>query len=156
MFTWKYDETIDIDADADSVWAIWSNPAQWPSWDAEIKSATLDGDFIQGSLGKMKPASGPEIKFEITDAQPGKQFTNRAKLPLTTLDFSHVYLPASDQTPAKITHGVEFRGIMAPLFGALIGRNIKKHLRTAMLELAHQAKANHLDSTSKCNTYTAI
>jgi len=96
----------------------------------------------------MKPISGPQIEFEIIRATPEKMFIDRAKLPLTTLDFIHIYTPSDENgTPAKITHGIEFRGILAPLFGFLIGRNIKKHLRGAMLELAK--KAHHINKTDK-------
>jgi len=141
MFTWKYNETVDIHASADKVWAIWSDPTAWPVWDAELTWVTLDGAFVKGTKGKMKPASGPEVKFELINVEPNKMFTDRAGLPLTTLDFTHFYTPADNNgTPAQITHGVEFRGMLAPLFGVLIGRNIKKHLRAAMLELANQAQ----------------
>lgn len=86
----------------------------------------------------MKPASSPEIEFELVTVEPNKMFTDRARLPLITLDFTHFYTPAdNDGTPARITHGVKFRGVLAPLFGILTGRNIKKHLRTVMLELAN-------------------
>jgi len=62
------------------------------------------------------------------------------KLPLAALDFYHRYTPVSTQgEPAQIMHGVVIRGLLAPLFGFLIGRAVKKHLRTAMLKLVAKA-----------------
>jgi len=88
----------------------------------------------------MQPKSGPKVAFTLTEVELNKRFTNRAKLPLATLDFSHFYNPKSeDAAAAQITHSVEIRGLLAPLFGLVIGRGVKKHLRLAMCKLAEQA-----------------
>jgi len=140
MFVWQYSETVDTHATAATIWQFWSDPATWHTWDDEVTSAAIHGDFIEGAKGIMQPASGPKVAFELVRVDPHTSFTNRAKLPLSTLDFSHVYIPPSAAgAPAQITHGVEIRGLLAPLFGFLIGRGVKKHLRTAMLKLVDKA-----------------
>jgi len=140
MFVWSHSETVETHATAEAIWALWSNPATWHTWDDEVKSASIHGDFIQGAKGVMQPASGPEVAFELSKVDINNAFTNRAKLPLATLEFSHSYHPSlTAEAPAQLTHGVEIRGLFAPLFGFLIGRGVKKHLRTAMLKLAENA-----------------
>jgi len=140
MFVWYHRETVETAATAEAIWTLWSNPATWNTWDDEAKSASIHGDFIQGSKGVMQPASGPKVAFELSHVEINQAFTNRAKLPLATLDFSHSYHPSlTADAPAQLTHGVEIRGLLAPLFGFLIGRGVKKHLRTAMLKLAEKA-----------------
>jgi len=87
------------------------------------------------------------VAFELIHVDTNKSFTNRAKLPLAILDFSHVYVsPSAEGAPAKITHRVKISGLFAPLFGLLIGCGVKKHLRTAMLKLVEKAinKSNQL------------
>jgi len=143
MFVWQYSETVETHAPAKSIWALWSDPATWHTWDGEVKSASLHGDFVQGVKGVMQPVSGPKVAFELIHVDTNKSFINRAKLPLAILDFSHVYVsPSAEGVSAQITHSVEIRGISAPLFGFLIGRGVKKHLRTTMLQLVE--KASHL------------
>jgi len=140
MFVWCYSETVETAATAEAIWTLWSNPATWHTWDDEVKSASIYGDFIQGAKGVMQPASGPKVAFELSHVEINHAFTNRAKLPLATLEFSHSYCPSlTADAPAQLTHGVEIRGLLAPLFGFLIGRGVKKHLRTAMLNLAENA-----------------
>jgi len=140
MFVWQYSETIETHAAAENIWKLWSDPASWHMWDSEVKFASIAGGFIQGAKGVMQPASGPRTAFELIHVDVNKSFTNRAKLPLATLDFSHVYTPPpTEGNPANITHNVEIRGLLAPLFGVLIGRGVKKHLRAAMLQLSEQA-----------------
>jgi len=140
MFSWHYTETVDTNASAESIWELWSTPSTWHTWDSEVKSAEICGDFVQGTKGMMQPKSGPKVTFTLTKVAINQCFTNRAKLPLATLDFSHYYKPkAANGTAAQITHSVTIRGLLAPLFGLVIGRGVKKHLRSAMLKLAAQA-----------------
>jgi len=140
MFVWQYSETVETCATADVIWTYWSDPATWHTWDDEVKSASIYGNFVQGVKGVMQPASGPKVAFELTLVDINKAFTNRARLPLAMLDFSHHYTPSpTKDASAQITHGVEIRGLFAPLFGFLIGRGVKKHLRAAMLKLVEKA-----------------
>jgi len=138
-FVWRYSETVDTRAAAECVWSLWSNPVTWALWDDSVKSAFIHGDFIQGTKGVMLPKSGPKVVFELSKVDVNKAFTNRAKLPLATLDFFHTYTPSTEEGMAQVTHGVEIRGLFAPLFGFLIGRGIKKHLRASMLKLTEKA-----------------
>jgi len=115
-------------------------PATWHTWDDEVKSASIHGEFVQGEKGMMQPASGPKVVFELTQVEINRAFTNRTKLPLATLNFSHRYVPSpTEGVPAQITHSVEIRGLLTPLFGFLIGHGVKKHLRSAMLKLVAKA-----------------
>ncbi|MCW5220077.1 hypothetical protein D5041_09925 [Verminephrobacter aporrectodeae subsp. tuberculatae] len=142
MFTWKHSETVEVQADASQIWAMWSAPETWPAWDVELEWVTLSGGFVEGAKGEMKPKKGPRISFELIQVRPHESFMDRARLPLTTLDFGHFYTPARGPADsARITHTVEFHGLLAPVFGFLIGRNIKQHLRPAMMELAARARA---------------
>ena len=141
MFDWKHSETVDVDADASQVWALWSDPETWPVWSTELERVVLDGAFVEGTKGTMKPAARPELAFELIQVKPNQGFVGRVRLPLTTLDFAHDYIPANDPgEAARITHAAEFRGVLAPLFGVLIGRDIKRHMRPAMQELAKRAR----------------
>jgi hypothetical protein len=144
MFTWSYSETVEVSVEPAHIWALWSKPESWPEWDKEIDWVAMKGPFIVGSKGRMKPKKGPEVGFELIQVVSNRSFVDRAQLPLTRLDFGHEYiLPRKAGESAHITHTVEFRGLLAPLFGFLIGRNIKSHLRDAMLELAKLAQPSN-------------
>jgi Polyketide cyclase / dehydrase and lipid transport len=57
MLSWRCAETIEIAADADQIWRIWSDVANWPRWDGELEWAKLNGPFEAGVVGAMKPKS---------------------------------------------------------------------------------------------------
>jgi len=87
----------------------------------------------------MIPASGPKVVFRLSQVEINNSFTNTSKLPLATIDFYHTFIPSTNKKPAKIVHGVKISGLFAPFFGMVIGRNVKKNLRTAMITLSQLA-----------------
>ncbi len=140
MMTWTTEETVETTATAAQIWAIWSTPASWPKWDDGIEWVKLEGSFANGSKGVMKPAGGPKVKFELLEVETQRRFKDRSFLPLTKLDFIHTYTPAVAGQKAKITHRVEMRGLLTPLFSRVIGSNVKKGLPGAMKKLAALAE----------------
>jgi len=139
MFKWQFSETVSTNATSDQIWALWEDAPNWPKWDSEIEWVKLDGSFTQGTRGSMKPSQGPKVAFELSEVTPGKSFSDTAQLPLTKMVFSHEYLPSESQGSAQIRHTVTMTGLLAPLFGRVIGSQIKQHLREAIENLSAQA-----------------
>lgn len=142
MFTWSHHAEIPTTASAAQVWQVWSDPATWPRWDAGLEAVVLDGPFAAGTCGRLTPKGGPAVRFTILAAQPGQGFHDRSFLPLTRLDFIHRYQPAgADGTPARISHRVEMRGALTPLFRRVIGRDIARTLPDTLRALAQVAES---------------
>lgn len=140
MFRWTYSESVTTEATPEQIWAMWQDVSSWPSWDSELEWVKLHGDFIEGTTGRMKPASGPEVDFTLSRVELNRGFTDMAKLPLTRLVFDHEYLASTEKgAPARICHSVTMTGWLAPIFSRLIGNKIKSHLRDAMLALSQRA-----------------
>ncbi|EBW2367047.1 hypothetical protein CBJ60_004486 [Salmonella enterica subsp. enterica serovar Ajiobo] len=140
MFTWTYSEQVTTLATPEQIWTMWQDASSWPCWDSELEWVRLEGEFVAGTIGIMKPANGPEVKFCLSDVVPLRSFSDVAQLPLTRLVFNHEYItPQEGDCTAQIRHSVTMNGLLAPLFGRLIGRKIKAHLRQAMQELSLRA-----------------
>ncbi|ECU9164112.1 TPA: hypothetical protein G5T75_004903 [Salmonella enterica] len=140
MFTWTYSEQVTTLATPEQIWAMWQDASSWPCWDSELEWVRLEGEFVAGTVGLMKPASGPEVRFCLSDVVPLRSFSDVAQLPLTRLVFNHEYIsPQESNGAAQIRHSVTMYGLLAPLFGRFIGRKIKTHLRQAMQELSQRA-----------------
>lgn len=128
MFVWKHSEEVRTTASASEIWAHWKDAAHWPRWDKELAWVRLEGEFVKGTKGKMKPAAGPEVKLTLGNVIINKSSSDIAKLPITKLVFDHEYLaPANPGDSAKIKHSVTMTGLLAPLFGRLIGTKIRLH-----------------------------
>lgn len=142
MRTWSFEHTVETSATPEQIWAMWSKPESWPSWDNGVEWVKTEGPFVKGTRGVMKPVGGPKVTFEMVEADPLKGFTDRSFLPLTTLDFSHVYTPGLSGSKATITHRVEMRGLLTFIFKKIIGSNIEKDLPGAMKKLVALAEAS--------------
>ncbi|ECI9604892.1 hypothetical protein C9X02_20800 [Salmonella enterica subsp. enterica serovar Enteritidis] len=140
MFTWAYSEQVTTLAPPEQIWTMWQDASTWPCWDTELEWVRLEGEFVIGTVGLMKPTSGPEVKFRLSEVVPLRSFSSVAQLPLTRLVFNHEYLSSQEgDGAAQIRHSVTMYGLLAPLFGRLIGGKIKNHLRQAMQELSQRA-----------------
>ncbi len=56
-----------IDADVETVWRFISDIENWPDWNPNIRSAELDGDFVQGTrfYWKSGPAAIESVLMQI-------------------------------------------------------------------------------------------
>jgi hypothetical protein len=127
-------------ASAENVWQVWTNVKEWPNWDSDVASCTMQGEFKQGAKATLKPTSGPQVTVEITSCVAHKSFVSTSYLPCwTTLVFDHQIRQVQGDK-LKITHHVELKGCLAPLFYCILGRSIQKGLPQALQNLAGRAE----------------
>ena len=120
------------------VWTLWADVAEWKQWDAEVESSQLEGAFVVGGRGSLKPKGGPMSPFVLTHVEPLAAFTDRSSLPLFTLDFVHVMRVEGEET--VIEHRIEMNGPLTFLFRRLIGANLERGLPGAVERLARLAE----------------
>jgi uncharacterized protein YndB with AHSA1/START domain len=135
---WVTEASAVTAATPEQVWAVWADVAGWSQWDHAVESAELDGPFEQGTRGVLKPTGGPKTRFTMTEATPNRSFTDRAGLPLGSLEFIHSLTPTVNGT--IIVHRVCMRGPLTPVFRRLIGSNIERGLPSAVTALARLAE----------------
>lgn len=126
----KFEDSIKILATPAQVFATYKDVANWPSWDPETVSASIDGDFVVGSTGKIKPGKEPETKITWVEVTPDKSFTVECKLPLCKMQFVHEMAAENDQT--VVINKIELTGLMSSIFGLLIGSKLKQGVRESL------------------------
>jgi Polyketide cyclase / dehydrase and lipid transport len=136
--TWQATASATTTAEPEQIWALWSDVSSWNGWDHEVVSSSLDGAFVLGTTGTLKPRGGPATRFVITDVRPMISFSDRSRLPLATIDFHHRLSVADGIT--TIEHSVVMNGPLTPVFRRLIGTKIAKGLPTAVAALAALAE----------------
>ena len=134
----QFEEKILISAPAEKVFSLYANVSGWSSWDADVKFSVIDGPFASGAVGTLKPLNGPKSKITFTEVVPNRSFTVESKLPLCAMRFEHELLPVGQQVQAL--HRVSFVGLLAPLFGRLIGSQIRKGLPRSLKGLKRAAE----------------
>ena len=135
----KIEKRIEIKAIPEQIFPFYENVSEWSSWDPDVQSSSIDGEFKAGVKGRLKPTKGPEAKIEFTEVTINRSFTTISKLPLCKISFVHELAPLNEGTEA--THIVVFSGLLSPLFSRLIGAGIKKGLPGTMQGLKNAVES---------------
>jgi len=135
---WVIEVSRQTTAKKEQIWKHWSDVTNWNSWDNDIESSELYGNFIAGTKGMLKSVGGPKTNFVITDCEYLKSFVNRSYLPLCKIDFIHTL--SEVQNGLLITHRVEITGFLTFFFSKVIGKNVAKGLPQAVENLITNAE----------------
>jgi len=137
----QFEESIEIQASSEVIFALYADVPAWATWDPDVHSSSIAGEFVSGSVGKLKPSSGPEANITFTEIIANKSFTVESKLPLCVMRFEHELFPTAVGTTA--VHRVSFYGFLSPIFSRIIGNQIRKGLPQTMAGLKHAAEQSN-------------
>ncbi|MCA3216052.1 MAG: SRPBCC family protein [Betaproteobacteria bacterium] len=133
-----FEDRIVVSAPAARVFAVYANVGRWSSWDPDVKAASIDGAFVSGASGTLDPTRGPRAKITFVEVVPNRSFTVKSSLPLCSLYFEHELSEGSGTT--TVVHRVVFDGPLSPLFGRLVGSQIRKGLPGTLQGLKRAAE----------------
>jgi hypothetical protein len=137
----QFEASTQINASSATVFSLYANVNAWPTWDPDVKSASLEGAFVSGARGVIVPHGGPKSEIVFTEVVQSKKFAAQCKLPLCIMRFEHE-LDEVKGSGTKATHRVIFQGLLAPIFGRLIGSGMRKTLPNALAGLKKAAEAS--------------
>lgn len=130
---YHFSHTDSTSASSDKIWQVWTDVPNWKRWDRGLKEAVLEGEFIVGTKGKLVPDRGPKSKFVISELDPNKSYTFKAKIPLGWLVIKRTLEAKAGQT--FFTHEVEFTGILKKFLGNKIGKDYREMLPGVLTEI---------------------
>ena len=91
---WTFEYSHPTSATPEAIWRLWSDVTSWPAWDTDLESVTLDGDFVTGSKGALKPKGMDAFPFALTRVEPERGYSDETPLEGAVLRFDHDLLPA--------------------------------------------------------------
>ena len=113
------------------VWDLWTTPSTWGQWDRGLKSASMDGEMVLGSVGQIIPLSGPSSSFEVVSFDPKRSYAFETRLPGAVLRVARSF--NDDRT--QFTHRVTFSGFAAGAFARMFGPQFRQALPPTMRQL---------------------
>lgn len=123
------DASIEIEAPAATVWAVFVDVERWPEWTASVEHVVaLDGPGIEvGNRFEIKQPRFPNLVWEVTDVDPGVSWTWRQKSAGGVTLASHELVPLG---PGRtlVRQRIDQRGPIGALVGLLIRRLTKRYL----------------------------
>jgi uncharacterized protein YndB with AHSA1/START domain len=125
---------LEIEARPEAVWDVLTNVEEWPSWNPDVKSVSVQGKLEEGSTFRWKAGPGT-IKSTIQQVDP----PSRIAWTGTTFGIKavHVYVlePRGAKTLVRTTE--TYDGLVARLFR----KQLRKTLDRALVEGLQHLKA---------------
>ena len=122
---YEYEHTVESDAPAPAVWALYSDVSTWPSWDTGLISMELDGPFATGTHAVMTLEGLPPIATELADVVAERSFTDCSTLAEMGIEvrFEHHLAPRADGG-TTLTNRVVVTGPGAEQAGPMITADV--------------------------------
>ena len=133
------EQSITINSSPEAIFEIYKDVSSWAAWDPDIEAVGLEGDFISGTKGWLKPVGAPKTATVMVEVDEPRRFVVESKLPMCTMRFEHDLSSSGEQTIA--THRVIFTGLLAPVFLRLVGSKISAGIDGTMKGLKAFAEA---------------
>jgi Polyketide cyclase / dehydrase and lipid transport len=131
---------LDVDAEPDAVWRIWSDTAHWPDWNPTIKAISLDGAFATGTGGSMSTSAGRTHSIRLASVNPPRAFRLDAKpLPASTFHFDCTIEPKAGGG-CRIGQSISISGLMS-VFSPRMTKQVSADFPKILAALKAKAEA---------------
>ncbi|WP_370249379.1 SRPBCC family protein [Nocardioides sp.] len=104
--TFEHTETATTTADADAVWALWSDPATWATWDPPVQEVVLDGPFAEGATGTLTLAGPFAVPVRLEVVEPGRRYLDVLEMGELRIRIDHVLTPRAEGGCDLVVHTV--------------------------------------------------
>jgi hypothetical protein len=130
--------TVSSSATPAAFFAQWADMATWPEWNLDTEWVRLDGPFIEGATGELKPKGGPKVRFVVERLVDGEEFTDVSRLLGARLTFRHLVSRRVGRTTVSVE--VSLTGPLAPLWRLVLAGGIRASLRPDLERLVQRAE----------------
>jgi hypothetical protein len=116
----------------------WADMATWPEWNPDTEWVRLDGPFVAGATGVMKPKGGPKVRF-VVDRLSSTEFVDRSTLFGAALVFDHQVRSVEGRTDVSVI--VTLSGPLARFWNLVLGKGIRDSTQRDLDELTRRVEA---------------
>jgi hypothetical protein len=119
----RFQDSIDVAAPAEHVFATYADVEHWPDWTASITDVRLldPGPLTVGSRARVRQPRLPVATWVVTDLLPDRSFTWVARGPGVRTTAIHEVAPRADGG-CTVTATLDQAGLL----GGLVGRLTKR------------------------------
>lgn len=122
----------------------WADVATWPEWNLDTEWVRLDGPFVEGATGALKPKGGPKVGFVVACLVPDREFVDVSHLVGARLTFTHRVTPAGGGCTVDVA--VTMSGPLARVWNLMLGKGLRESVQPDLERLARAAEAAHIQT----------
>jgi uncharacterized protein YndB with AHSA1/START domain len=134
---------IDIAAPPEVAWEVLTAIERWPSWNPEVKAASIQGGIDEGTEFRWKAGPGT-ITSTIQDVQAPRRIAWTGK----TLGIKaiHVHTLEGRNGGTLVTSEESYNGLVARLFRGRLQKTLDSALENGLRRLKAEAERQQLES----------
>jgi len=137
--TWKYTTSRETTATPADWWAVVSDVAGWPRWNAGIERLELADGFEEGALGTITPVGQTPLSFRVVACEPLAGYTSETKIADTVTLVNSQRIEPLDGGFVVWAES-ELTGTAAEYFGQSFGPQLAERLPATLDSLCEQAE----------------
>jgi len=122
-------------ADPAAIWQLWADPTRWPDWNEQIERAETDDELRPGAELRIKFRRGGTVRFNVTQLEPERLFTDEARFPGARLAHEHRLAPG--RSSSEITHRISLTGPLSGFWALMMGR---KRMRESVVRFVERER----------------
>ena len=143
--------TVASSAAPSAFFAEWADMASWPEWNLDTEWVRLDGPFVEGATGELKPKGGPKVRFVVARLVDGEEFTDVSTLLGARLTFRHLVSVVDGLTTVAVEATLE--GPLAPVWRLILGKGVRESMQPDLERLVERAEsADRADRVGPADT----
>ena len=116
---WTHENSIETSAAPSRVWKLFSEVANWKSWNAGIEAIEIHGPFAAGTTFTMKPPGQDAFTSTLIEVRRNECFVDETLVEGVRVLVSH-RLAALPSGGTRITYATEITGPGAGEFGPMV------------------------------------
>ncbi len=139
MSRWETKSELAAGVEPAAVWRrAYAEAEAWSRWNAEIRSARLDGPLALGATARIVFRTGLRLRFRVVEFEEGRLFTDEARLPGARMGHRHLVEP-DGSGGSRLVNTIYVEGPLASLWRRILGPAAARTLpdaQRAVVELA--------------------
>jgi len=141
MSRWETKSELAADAAPAAVWSrAYADAEAWSRWNAEIRSARLDGPLSLGATARIVFRTGLRLRFRVVEFEEGRLFTDEARLPGARM--GHRHLVDEDGSGSRLVNTIYIEGPLTALWRRILGPAAARALPDAQSAVAELASSS--------------
>jgi hypothetical protein len=135
---WENEHSIEVNASAEAIWALFSDVAGWKRWNAGIETIELHGHFAAGTEFTMKPPGQDALVTLLVEVTENAGFLDKTCVGDLSVYVDHRIAILAPHR-CRVTYSIEAFGPSCEEIGPLVSADFPEVLKALAAVVEREA-----------------